>query len=52
LNATRQGDGRAHIRDACGLHPSGDAQPGIPPRIRRLENESREIPREMDKMLA
>jgi hypothetical protein len=47
-----QGNGRAHIRYACGLHPSGDAQQGIRLRIRRLENESRKIFREMDGMVA
>jgi hypothetical protein len=47
-----QGNGHAHIRDARGLHPSGDTQQGVGFRIRRLENETRAIPREMDDMSA
>jgi hypothetical protein len=38
-----QGNGRAYIRDTCGLHPCGDAQSGIRVRIGRLENENREF---------
>ena len=47
-----QGNGRAYIRDTCGLHPCGDAQPCIGIRIGRLEDESGEISRKMDDMLA
>ena len=47
-----QGNGRAYIRDTCGLHPCGDAQPCIGIRIGRLENEAREISRTMNDMLA
>jgi hypothetical protein len=36
---------RAHIRDLCGLNPSGDTQQGFRFRIRRLENETQEISR-------
>ena len=42
----------AHIRNACGLHPIGDAQLRIRIRIRRLENEARKIRRKMDDVLA
>ena len=47
-----QGNGRAYIRDTCGLHPCGDAQPCIGIRIGRLENEAREISRTMNDVLA
>ena len=45
-------DGRAHIRDACGLYPCGENQPRVRfKKIVRLENESRGISREVDDML-
>ena len=43
---------RTHIRDACSLQPCGDTQQGVRFRIGRLENESREISRKMNYMLA
>ena len=46
-----QGNGHAHIRDARGLHPSGESQQGVGFRIRRLENETREISRKMSGVL-
>jgi hypothetical protein len=36
----------AHIREVCGLYPSGHTQQGVRFRIGRLENESREMSRE------
>src|SRR5580698_2757726 len=43
-----QGNGRAYVRDTCGLHPGGDAQRGVRFRVGRLENNTREIPRTMN----
>src|SRR5580692_10904295 len=46
-----QDNRRAHIRDLCVLHPCGDTQQGFRFRIRRLENETREISRKMNDVL-
>jgi hypothetical protein len=44
--------GRAHIRDACRLHPRGDTQQGVRIRIGRLENEAGKTSRKMNDVLA
>jgi hypothetical protein len=41
----------AHVRGLCGFHPCGDTQQRFRLRIRRLENEAREISRKMNDML-
>jgi hypothetical protein len=46
-----QDNRRAHIRDLCVLHPSGDAQQSCRFRIGRLESEAREISRKMNDVL-
>jgi hypothetical protein len=38
-----QGNGRAHVRDARGLHPCGDTRQGVWFWIGGLENENRKV---------